>query len=146
MAGIAGALFVPIVGIVSPNDVGIVPSIGMLIGVAIGGRTTLFGPALGAIAVAWAGSTLSEQFPSGWTYVAGPAVHAGDRLPARRPRVAGMAATGAGGGTRTVLATRSGYAMSERMSPCAGSPLGAACGPARRHEGPASPPERSGGK
>jgi urea transport system permease protein len=71
MAGVAGALFVPIVGIVSPNDVGIVPSIGMLIGVAIGGRTTLFGPALGAIAVAWAGSTLSEQLPSGWTYAQG---------------------------------------------------------------------------
>ncbi|GAA1241024.1 urea ABC transporter permease subunit UrtC [Pseudonocardia aurantiaca] len=71
MAGVAGALFVPIVGIVSPNDVGIVPSIGMLIGVAIGGRTTLFGPALGAIAVAWAGSTLSEQLPSGWTYIQG---------------------------------------------------------------------------
>jgi urea transport system permease protein len=71
MAGVAGALFVPIVGIVSPNDVGIVPSIGMLIGVAIGGRTTLLGPVLGAIAVAWAGSTLSEQFPSGWTYVQG---------------------------------------------------------------------------
>ncbi|MHA6623976.1 urea ABC transporter permease subunit UrtC [Pseudonocardia sichuanensis] len=70
-AGIAGALFVPIVGIVSPNDVGIVPSIGMLIGVAIGGRTTLFGPVLGAIAVAWAGTTLSEQFPSGWTYAQG---------------------------------------------------------------------------
>jgi urea transport system permease protein len=71
MAGVAGALFVPIVGIVSPNDVGIVPSIGMLIGVAIGGRTTLFGPVLGAVAIAWAGSTLSEQFPSGWTYVQG---------------------------------------------------------------------------
>jgi urea transport system permease protein len=71
MAGVAGALFVPIVGIVSPNDVGIVPSIGMLIGVAIGGRTTLLGPVLGAIAVAWAGSTLSEQFPSGWTYLQG---------------------------------------------------------------------------
>lgn len=71
MAGVAGALFVPIVGIVSPNDVGIVPSIGMLIGVAIGGRTTLFGPVLGAVAVAWAGSTLSEHFPSGWTYVQG---------------------------------------------------------------------------
>jgi urea transport system permease protein len=71
MAGIAGALFVPIVGIVSPNDVGIVPSIGFLIGVAIGGRTTLLGPVLGAIAVAWAGTTLSETFPSGWTYVQG---------------------------------------------------------------------------
>jgi urea transport system permease protein len=71
MASIAGALFVPIVGIVSPNDVGIVPSIGLLIGVAIGGRTTLLGPVLGAIGVAWAGSTLSEQFPSAWTYLQG---------------------------------------------------------------------------
>jgi urea transport system permease protein len=71
MAGIAGALFVPIVGIVSPNDVGIVPSIGLLIGVAIGGRTTLLGPVLGAIAIAWAETSLSEQFPSGWTYVQG---------------------------------------------------------------------------
>jgi urea transport system permease protein len=70
-AGVAGALFVPIVGIISPNDVGIVPSIGMLIGVAIGGRNTLFGPVVGAIAVAWAGTTLSEQFPSGWTYAQG---------------------------------------------------------------------------
>lgn len=71
MASVAGALFVPIVGIVSPNDVGIVPSIGLLIGVAIGGRTTLAGPVLGAIGVAWAGSTLSEQFPSAWTYLQG---------------------------------------------------------------------------
>ncbi|MCF7553348.1 urea ABC transporter permease subunit UrtC [Pseudonocardia sp. WMMC193] len=71
MAGIGGALFVPIVGIVSPNDVGVVPSIGLLIGVAIGGRTTLAGPVLGAVAVAWAETTLSEQFPSGWTYAQG---------------------------------------------------------------------------
>ncbi|WP_214401324.1 urea ABC transporter permease subunit UrtC [Pseudonocardia lacus] len=71
MAGIGGALFVPIVGIISPNDVGIVPSIGLLIGVAIGGRTTLAGPVLGAIAVAWAETSLSEQFPSGWTYAQG---------------------------------------------------------------------------
>lgn len=71
MASIAGALFVPIVGIVSPNDVGIVPSIAMIIGVAIGGRTTLLGPVLGAIAVAWVGTTLSEAFPSGWTYLQG---------------------------------------------------------------------------
>jgi len=71
MAGVAGALFVPIVGIISPNDVGIVPSIGLLIGVAIGGRTTLLGPVLGAIAVAWAETTLSEAIPSGWIYLQG---------------------------------------------------------------------------
>jgi urea transport system permease protein len=71
MAGIAGALFVPIVGIISPANIGVVPSIAFLIGVAIGGRTTLFGPALGAIAVAWAQTALSETFPSFWSYFQG---------------------------------------------------------------------------
>lgn len=70
-AGIAGAMFVPIVGIISPADVGIVPSIAFLIGVAIGGRTTLLGPVLGAVGVAWAQTTLSENFPSAWTYAQG---------------------------------------------------------------------------
>ncbi len=71
MAGIAGALFVPIVGIISPASVGVVPSIAFVIGVAIGGRATLFGPALGAIAVAWAQTSLSESFPSFWSYFQG---------------------------------------------------------------------------
>ncbi|WP_251150182.1 urea ABC transporter permease subunit UrtC [Cellulosimicrobium sp. Marseille-Q4280] len=71
MASVGGALFVPIVGIVSPADVGVVPSIGFLIGVAIGGRATLLGPVLGSIAVSWAQTTLSEQFPSGWIYAQG---------------------------------------------------------------------------
>ncbi|NNH74835.1 urea ABC transporter permease subunit UrtC [Nocardia uniformis] len=70
-AGIAGALFTPIVGIISPADIGVVPSIAFLIGVAIGGRTTLLGPVLGAIGVAWAQTTFSEQFPSGWIYLQG---------------------------------------------------------------------------
>ena len=71
MAGVAGALFVPIVGIISPADVGVVPSIAFLIGVAIGGRATLLGPVLGAIVVAYAQTTLSEQFPGFWTYFQG---------------------------------------------------------------------------
>lgn len=71
MAGVAGALFTVVVGIISPADVGIVPSIGMLIGVAIGGRTTLFGPVLGTIAVAWLETSLSESFPSFWVYFQG---------------------------------------------------------------------------
>ena len=41
-AAIGGALFVPIVGIISPADVGVVPSIGFLVGVAIGGRATAY--------------------------------------------------------------------------------------------------------
>jgi urea transport system permease protein len=71
MAGIAGALFVPIVGIISPADVGVLPSIAFIIGVAIGGRATLFGPVLGAILVAYAQTSLSERFPGFWTYFQG---------------------------------------------------------------------------
>ncbi|MBG6182973.1 urea transport system permease protein [Arthrobacter sp. CAN_A214] len=71
MAGIAGALFVPIVGIISPADVGVVPSISFLIGVAIGGRATLLGPVLGTIGVAFAETTLASSFPSFWVYFQG---------------------------------------------------------------------------
>ncbi|HSU37690.1 MAG TPA: urea ABC transporter permease subunit UrtC [Propionibacteriaceae bacterium] len=71
MAGVAGALFVPIVGIISPADVGVVPSIAFIIGVAVGGRNTLAGPVLGAILVAYAQTTLSEQFPAFWIYFQG---------------------------------------------------------------------------
>ena len=70
-AGLAGALFVPAVGIISPALIGIVPSIEMVIGVAVGGRSTLLGPVLGAVAVAWAQTALSERFPGGWTYFEG---------------------------------------------------------------------------
>lgn len=71
MAGIAGALFVPIVGIISPADVGVIPSIAFLIGVAIGGRATLLGPVLGALSVAIAQTSLSSTFPSFWVYFQG---------------------------------------------------------------------------
>ena len=43
----------------------------MLAGVALGGRASLLGPALGAIAVGFGQSTLSEQFPTQWTYFQG---------------------------------------------------------------------------
>jgi urea transport system permease protein len=71
MAGLAGALFVPAVGIISPAMIGVVPSIEFVIGVAVGGRASLVGPALGAIAVAWARTALSERLPSAWTYFEG---------------------------------------------------------------------------
>lgn len=70
-AAVGGALFAPVVGIISPADVGVVPSIALLVGVAIGGRATLLGPVLGSIAVSWAETSLSEQFPSFWTYFLG---------------------------------------------------------------------------
>ena len=71
MAGMAGALFVPVVGIISPALIGIVPSIEFVIGVAVGGRAALLGPVLGAVAVAWARTSLSEEFPQFWTYLQG---------------------------------------------------------------------------
>ncbi|OAH15452.1 urea ABC transporter permease subunit UrtC [Streptomyces jeddahensis] len=71
MAGLAGALFVPAVGIISPALIGVVPSIGFVIGAAVGGRGSLVGAVLGAIAVAWAQSTLSDAFPAAWTYLQG---------------------------------------------------------------------------
>lgn len=70
-AAIGGALFVPIVGIISPADVGVIPSIGYLAGVAVGGRATLLGPVLGSIGVSWAETALSESFPAVWTYFQG---------------------------------------------------------------------------
>ena len=71
MAGLAGALFVPAVGIISPALVGVVPSIEFVVGVAVGGRASLIGPAVGAVAVAWARTALSEKVPSAWTYFEG---------------------------------------------------------------------------
>jgi urea transport system permease protein len=71
MAGLAGALFVPVVGIISPALLGIVPSIEMVIWVALGGRTVLAWAAAGAVIVNWAKTGISEQFPSGWLYLQG---------------------------------------------------------------------------
>jgi urea transport system permease protein len=71
MAGIAGALFVCAVGAIYPALIGIVPSIQFVVGVAVGGRASLLGPVLGAVAVAWAQTSLSEQFPAFWTYFQG---------------------------------------------------------------------------
>jgi urea transport system permease protein len=70
-AAVGGALFVPIVGIISPRNVGVVPSIGFLIGVAVGGRASLLGPVLGSVAVSYTGSVLSASFESAWVYLQG---------------------------------------------------------------------------
>jgi urea transport system permease protein len=71
IAGIAGALFVPQVGIITPANMGIVPSIEMVIWVAVGGRGTLIGPIVGALVVNAAKSGLSESFPDFWQYFLG---------------------------------------------------------------------------
>lgn len=66
MAGIAGALFVPQVGIISPTNMGIIPSIEIAVWVAVGGRGTLWGPIIGAILVNSSKTLLSESFPLVW--------------------------------------------------------------------------------
>ena len=71
IAGLAGALFVPQVGIISPAMLGIVPSIEMVIWVAVGGRGTLAGAVLGAVIVNAAKSGFSESFPDTWQYLLG---------------------------------------------------------------------------
>lgn len=71
LAGLAGALFVPQVGIISPTSMGVVPSIEMVIWVAVGGRGTLGGAVLGAILVNWGKSSFSEAFPDYWQYFLG---------------------------------------------------------------------------
>ena len=71
MASIGGAMFVPIAGIISPSNVDAAASIMLIAGVALGGRASLLGPALGAIAVGFGQSALSEKFPTQWTYFQG---------------------------------------------------------------------------
>jgi urea transport system permease protein len=71
MASVGGAIFVPIAGIISPSSVDAPASILLIAGVALGGRSSLLGPALGAIAVGYGRSSLSEKFPTQWTYFQG---------------------------------------------------------------------------
>ncbi|MBQ5311968.1 MAG: urea ABC transporter permease subunit UrtC [Oscillospiraceae bacterium] len=71
LAGIAGALYVPQVGIISPTDINIAPSTEMVIWVAVGGKATLVGSILGALVVNFAKSLVSEQFPAVWQFFIG---------------------------------------------------------------------------
>jgi urea transport system permease protein len=71
MAGLAGALFVCVMQSINPASIDVVSSIAFVIGAAVGGRTSLLGPAIGAVAVAWANTTLSEQYPATWSYLQG---------------------------------------------------------------------------
>ncbi len=71
LAGIGGAMFTLQVGFMSPSFVGIVPSIEMVIYVAVGGRTSLLGAIYGALLVGWARTTFSEEVPSLWLFAMG---------------------------------------------------------------------------
>lgn len=71
LAGLAGALFVIQVGIISPAMIGVVPSIEMVIWVAVGGRENLYGAVAGALLVNSAKTFLSETLPDLWLYFQG---------------------------------------------------------------------------
>lgn len=71
IAGIAGAFYTIQSGIVSPQYMDIAFSIEMVIWVAVGGRATLIGAILGAVAVNYGRSLLSEKFPEIWLFFQG---------------------------------------------------------------------------
>jgi urea transport system permease protein len=71
LAGIAGALYVPQVGIINPSEFAPINSIEAVIWVAVGGRGTLFGAAIGAVAVNYAKTYLTGALPDVWLYALG---------------------------------------------------------------------------
>jgi urea transport system permease protein len=73
MAGVAGALYVPQVGIINPGEFSPANSIEIVIWVALGGRGTLVGAALGAVMVAAGETWLTALFPEIWLFVLGAA-------------------------------------------------------------------------
>ncbi|HXR51044.1 MAG TPA: urea ABC transporter permease subunit UrtC [Steroidobacteraceae bacterium] len=71
IAGIAGALYVPQVGIINPSEFSPINSIEVVIWVAIGGRGTLYGAIAGAVLVNYAKTAFSTALPSAWLYFLG---------------------------------------------------------------------------
>ena len=71
LAGLGGALFFPQGGIISPAALGIVPSIEIVIWVAVGGRGTLVGAVIGAVVVNSGKSWISSKAPDAWQLIMG---------------------------------------------------------------------------
>jgi urea transport system permease protein len=71
LCGIAGALYVPQVGIINPGEMSPANSIEIAIWVAVGGRGTLIGPVVGAFIVNLAKSWFTVSFPEYWLFVLG---------------------------------------------------------------------------
>jgi urea transport system permease protein len=71
LAGIAGALYVPQVGIINPSEFSPINSIEIVIWVAVGGRATLFGAVLGAFVVNYAKTYFTGAFPEIWLFALG---------------------------------------------------------------------------
>ncbi len=71
LAGIAGALYVPQVGIINPGEYAPLNSIELVVWVALGGRGTLYGAALGAVLVNYAKTYLTGALPEIWLFALG---------------------------------------------------------------------------
>ncbi len=71
VAGIAGALYVPQVGIINPGEFSPLNSIELIIWVAIGGRNTLYGAIIGALLVNYSKTYFTAALPEIWLYALG---------------------------------------------------------------------------
>jgi urea transport system permease protein len=71
LAGIAGALYVPQVGIINPGEFAPLNSIELVVWVATGGRGTLFGAIVGAFTVNYGKTIFTSISPESWLFVLG---------------------------------------------------------------------------
>jgi len=71
LAGLAGALYAPQVGIITPSQISVLPSLEIVVWVAAGGRGTLLGAILGAVGINAARSLLTARYPEWWPIILG---------------------------------------------------------------------------
>ena len=71
LAGLAGAIYVPMMGAISPAEFSPINSIGIVILVALGGRGTLYGAIVGAVVITYAKAFFTTAFPEWWLFALG---------------------------------------------------------------------------
>ncbi len=71
LAGIAGALYVPQVGIINPGEFSPLNSIEVVVWVAVGGRATLYGAVVGALVINYAKTYFTAELPEVWLFALG---------------------------------------------------------------------------
>jgi urea transport system permease protein len=71
LAGVAGALYVPQVGIINPNEFSPINSIEIVVWVAVGGRATLYGAVIGALLINYAKTYFTAELPDVWLFALG---------------------------------------------------------------------------
>lgn len=71
LAGLGGGLYVTQVGIITPSQIGVLPSLEIVVWVAFGGRNSLIGALIGAVGINAARSWLTGHFPEWWPIILG---------------------------------------------------------------------------